>query len=99
MANASGAPHRMLRRSLLLSLVLSLWPATAPAGHNEAEAAPGARLEPYPTSELDLVSIPFKIVYETRRETDGRENWELYLVDADGHQNKEPDWVPIPSGK
>jgi len=39
---------------------------------------------PSPSSELNLKDIPYKIVYETFRETDGKENWELYLMDADG---------------
>lgn len=33
---------------------------------------------------MNLAAIPFKIIYETYRETDGRENWELYLINADG---------------
>jgi Tol biopolymer transport system component len=33
---------------------------------------------------LDLEQIPYKIIYETYRETQGRENWELYMVSADG---------------
>ena len=33
---------------------------------------------------LKLKEIPFKIVYETYLRTDGRENWELCLIDADG---------------
>ena len=44
------------------------------------------RLQPYPCSELDLAAIPFKIVYETYRETNGKKNWELYLVKADGSE-------------
>ena len=47
---------------------------------NEAEL----RLHPNDKSEMNLAAIPFKIVYETYRETDGRENWELYLMNADG---------------
>ena len=39
---------------------------------------------PYNKSELDLAAIPFKIIYETYRETDGKENWELFLMNADG---------------
>ncbi len=35
-------------------------------------------------SEEKLKEIPFKIVYETYRKTNGRENWELYLINADG---------------
>ncbi|NQT03322.1 MAG: PD40 domain-containing protein, partial [Planctomycetes bacterium] len=37
-----------------------------------------------PRAELSLKDIPFKIVYETYRETEGRQNWELYLINADG---------------
>jgi len=34
--------------------------------------------------ELNPEEIPFKIVYETYRVTGGKENWELYLINADG---------------
>jgi Tol biopolymer transport system component len=37
-----------------------------------------------PRSELNLSEIPFKIVHETYRETNGKENWELHLINADG---------------
>ncbi len=39
---------------------------------------------PSPRTELNLKEIPCKIVYETFRKTNGRENWELYLINADG---------------
>ena len=39
---------------------------------------------PYGKSEIDLKAIPYKIIYETYRETDGQENWELFLMNADG---------------
>jgi Tol biopolymer transport system component len=39
---------------------------------------------PSPSSEINLKNIPYKIVYETFRETDGKENWELYIMNADG---------------
>ena len=45
---------------------------------------PNLRKTPLPKSELDLESIPFKIIYESFRSTDGKENWELYIVNADG---------------
>ncbi|MCH8218132.1 MAG: PD40 domain-containing protein [Planctomycetes bacterium] len=45
---------------------------------------PNLRKAPWPKSELNLKQIPFKIVYETLRTTHGKENWELYLVHADG---------------
>ena len=42
------------------------------------------RRVPSPREELKLEEIPFKIVFETYRTTDGKENWELYLMNADG---------------
>jgi Tol biopolymer transport system component len=41
-------------------------------------------LAPLPQSELDLDKIPFKIVFQSYRETNGKENWEICLIDADG---------------
>jgi Tol biopolymer transport system component len=62
---------------LLFSLVL-VNQAIAESGQGEL------RKIPYPRSELKLDQLPFKIVYETYRETNGRENWELCLINADG---------------
>lgn len=84
MARASNHPYHALWVSSLLVVALTRTPAVAPAGHAESESLAQARLQPYPTSELDLASIPFRIVYETFRETDGTDNWELCLVCADG---------------
>lgn len=39
---------------------------------------------PAPASEMDLSAVPFRIVFESLRETDGRENWEICIVNADG---------------
>ena len=39
---------------------------------------------PSPREELNLEDIPFKILFETYRGTDGKENWELFQIDADG---------------
>jgi Tol biopolymer transport system component len=41
-------------------------------------------LAPLPQSELDLDEIPYKIIFESFRETDGKENWEICLINADG---------------
>jgi len=35
-------------------------------------------------SKEELARLPCKIVYETYRKSSGRENWELYLINADG---------------
>jgi Tol biopolymer transport system component len=39
---------------------------------------------PLPRSELNLGEIPYRIVFESLRETNGKENWEICLIDADG---------------
>lgn len=39
---------------------------------------------PSPRTELDLENIPFKIVHESYHATEGRENWELHMINADG---------------
>jgi len=51
-----------------------------------SQAAKEAELREGPNekSELDLKSIPFRIIYETLRKTDGEENWELFIMNADG---------------
>ena len=41
-------------------------------------------MTPSPRSAISLNEIRCKIVYETFRQTDGKENWELYLISADG---------------
>jgi len=39
---------------------------------------------PLPQSELDLDRIPYRIVFESYRETNGQENWEICLINANG---------------
>jgi len=50
---------------------------------------------PWPKSELKLEEIPFKIVHETYRRTNGRENWELHLINADGSAERRPADNPV----
>lgn len=63
--------------SLLFCLIL-VNKAACEAGREEK------RETPYPRSALNLENVPFKIVYETYRKTNGTENWELYMINADG---------------
>ncbi len=37
-----------------------------------------------PGAGIDVKSIPYKIVYESLLKTDGKENWELVMINADG---------------
>lgn len=43
-----------------------------------------SRRTPLPKEALDLASIPYRLVYETYRRTEGKENWELLTIKADG---------------
>ncbi len=73
-------------RICLLSSVLCLlhYSVNEAVCGTRPQDAPKARQIPSPKSELNLKEIPFKIVYETYRKTNGKENWELYLINADG---------------
>lgn len=42
------------------------------------------RRTPSPRTEINLEEIPFKILCESFRKTEGRENWELFQINADG---------------
>jgi Tol biopolymer transport system component len=64
---------------LLLSFTL------VPANKAVCKSDPmGLRKAPYPRNEVKLEEIPFKIIYETYHKTNNKENWELYMVNADG---------------
>jgi Tol biopolymer transport system component len=52
---------------------------TKNAAVNEASGS-----APVPPSEMNLEEIPYKIVYESWRDTEGKENAEICLIDADG---------------
>lgn len=44
------------------------------------------RIKKMPSSKeaIDLAQVPYKILFETYRETDGKLNWELFRMNADG---------------
>ena len=65
---------------LWLSMFLFVQTTHSSQTENKTEPLAG----PYERSEIDLKAIPFKIIFETYRETEGKENWELFLVNADG---------------
>jgi WD40 repeat protein len=70
--------------SILLAAIVSsagaqtLTPSGAEESRNKPVSSPMAR------ESMNLKSIPFKIVRETYRRTDGKENWELFMMNADG---------------
>jgi len=69
---------------ILLSLLLSLFAADKAFCRSQSEGELKPAMTPSPKAELNLNDIGCKIVYETFRKTNGRENWELYLINADG---------------
>jgi len=70
-----GTIHIVL--ALLLSLLL-VNVALCQSEQGEQEKVPS------PKSALKLTEVSYKIVYESYRETNGKKNWELYLINADG---------------
>jgi len=69
---------------VLLSLLLTLGTFNDALCGPRVQNRPTLKKMPYPREEIDLGEIPFKILYETYRKTDGRNNWELYQMNADG---------------
>ena len=65
-------------------LILTLFAVSAVVCASQTSGIRGLRDIPSPRAEMNLEKIPFKIVYETYRKTDGRSNWELLIVNADG---------------
>ena len=68
----------------VVALVLALFVVNEAVSAAELKDDSKLRQTPYPKSVLNLKEIPFRIVYETYRNTNGRDNWELYLINADG---------------
>ena len=49
-----------------------------------ARSSQRLRRIPSASSEINIQDIPFKIVYETFGTTNGKENWEIYMINTDG---------------
>jgi Tol biopolymer transport system component len=77
----TATAHRLLVRRELASLsagvILPFLLIPALSAWDEQRAA-------VPASELRLSAVPYRIVYESLRETGGRLNWEIFIVNADG---------------
>jgi Tol biopolymer transport system component len=73
-----------MRRYAVITIVFGLLVVNEAVCAESLQDDSKLRQTPYPKTELNLEEIPFKIVYETFRKTNGRENWELYLINADG---------------
>ena len=69
---------------IYISIILTLTVANTAVSGSRTRNRLRPRSITSPRAELNLKDVPFKIVYETYRETEGRQNWELYLINADG---------------
>ena len=82
-------------------LFLLLVPGIVKDALGEPQTLKRIRVKKAPSSrsELNLKEIPYKILFETRRKTAGRENWELFQIDADGSNpiNITCDYISNPS--
>ncbi|MCP4263368.1 MAG: hypothetical protein GY774_38560 [Planctomycetes bacterium] len=67
-----------------ISIILILTIANGTVSGTQTRSRMRPRDVASPRAELSLKNVPFKIVYETYRETEGRQNWELFLINADG---------------
>jgi Tol biopolymer transport system component len=69
---------------ILFYLWLCSFPVVGAIQGSQAAKEAEPKTGPYDKSEIDLKSIPFRIIYETLRKTEGKENWELLIMNADG---------------
>jgi Tol biopolymer transport system component len=65
-------------------VVLALGLFSVNQAFGKSQSQPEIKKGPRPRSALDLSNVPYKIVHETYRRTNGKENWELVIMNADG---------------
>ena len=85
MAENSYTPrnvHAARASCILFALLLSLFLVSQAVCQSESQGQPKVKKAPSPKADLKLEGLPFKIAYETYRATDGKESWELYLMDG-----------------
>ena len=70
--------------SLFIVLMLTIFLVTGVVSASNTLETQDLRDTPSPRDQINLEKIPLKILYETYRQTDDRNNWELFLINADG---------------
>ena len=84
MREAFDNVKRLSCLGVLLCLSLGVFDGVEAARGSQPQNERELQLHPNEKSEISLAAIPFKIIYETYRDTDDKENWELFLINADG---------------
>jgi Tol biopolymer transport system component len=69
---------------IYISIILTLTVADNAVSRSQTQSRLRPRSVTSPRAELSLKNVPFKIVHETYRQTKDRQNWELFLINADG---------------
>ena len=74
-----------MRRTLMLLAVMAASAGAQGLAQFESKAPPTKPVSaPLPRDSMDLKAIPFRIVHETYRRTEGKRNWELVIMNAGG---------------
>ena len=84
--NITGSLQPSVRITLILSCLLtfSLINDAHCGPRTQAQNRVRLRKVPLQQTEMNLAEVPYKILFETYRETDGQKNWELFQMNADG---------------
>ncbi len=72
----------MICVALLLSLTI-----TSQSIYGQPSDENSISLWPSDSSAINLKDVPYKIVHESYLETNGRSNWDLFIMNADGSNN------------
>ncbi len=82
----TGSPLPSVRITLILSCLLTFGLISDAHCGPRVQGQNRIRLRkvPFQQTEMNLAEVPYKILFETYRETDGKKNWELYQMNADG---------------
>ncbi len=79
-SNIRDVQLKIALNTALLLTILFVNTRTISAQTSRRNSPP--RKIPSPSSEIDLSNIPFKFVYESYRNTEGKENWEIIMNDV-----------------
>ncbi|UCE49727.1 MAG: PD40 domain-containing protein [Phycisphaerales bacterium] len=82
--NITGNSFSRTGIAVLLLLLAASGAVEDAFGEPQTQKRVRVKRVPSSRAELNLADIPFKILFETYRRTDGRQNWELFQIDADG---------------
>jgi Tol biopolymer transport system component len=84
MKRPSDNLEHLLSLSISAFVLLSVLSLVETVLGSQPANEPDLKAKPRHESGIDLKMIPFRIIYETYRKTNGKSNWELCLINPDG---------------